>query len=546
MRLSQRFAVLPALLALVVVTTACSPPPQQTDQAGQGGAATEPAGGDAGSASPGADAGSGTPGADAGEAPSGTLVAARSGDIDNLDPHLATAFQTIEALELPYDTLFELDADLTVQPGLATEWEYSEDGQTLTITLREGVTFHDGDAFDSADVVASIERILDESTGAVVRSNLLSIAEVQAPDPQTVVLELSEPDGTLPAALTSVNTAMVSDAALEAGTVATEPNGTGPFEFEEWTQGQSVSFTAFPDYWGEGPFVERVDIRVVPEEASILAGLRAGEFQMGIISDPAVVEQAGGDLTVERTLELGYFPFFLNSEIEPLDNQQVRQAIACAVDRQQVIDAAVFGEGAPTGPFVSPAYKTGVYDGLPCDGPDPELARQLLAEAGQEDGFTIETIVITGENNAAINVGQSLQAQLAEVGVNLELVPLETNVYVDRWLEADFESALSANGASIDPHVDYAKYFTSSGNFQNVAKYSTKELDELFAMGKAETDPEARAEIYGEISRLLLEASPWVWLYTGYRYHVLQPGMTGFVPMPNGSIRSLREVRLEG
>jgi peptide/nickel transport system substrate-binding protein len=514
MRLSHRSKFLLGMLAVVVlVATACSPPPQEGDSAGSAG---------------------------------GTLTVARSGDIDNLDPHLATAFQTIEALELVYDTLFEQDTELQVQPGLATDWEYSEDGKTLTMTLREGVTFHDGDKFDSADVKASLERILDESTGAVVRTNLLSIKSIETPDAQTVILRLSEPDATLPAALTSVNTAMLSDSTLESGQVGKEPNGTGPFVFENWTQGEVLELSANEDYWGDGPYVDGVDIRVVPEEASILAGLSANEFDMGIISDPAVVDQAGDDLTVERTLELGYFPFFLNSEREPLDNTKVRQAIACAIDRQEVIDAAVFGEGEPTGPFVEPAFRRDVFDGLPCTETDPELARQLLEEAGYGDGLSFETIVITGENNAAINVGQALQSQLAEIGVDLKLVPLETNVYVDRWLEADFDSALSANGSSVDPHITYAKYFTSEGNFHNVAKYSSPQLDRLFAMGKAETDPAARKEIYAEISRLLLEASPWVWLYTGYRYQALQPDVTGFVPLPTGSLESLREVRIGG
>ncbi len=508
MRVRSR-VTLAGMLSLAVLATACAPPSQDSGDSASG----------------------------------GTVVVARSGDIDNLDPHLATAFQTIEALELVYDTLFELDPDLTVVPGLAESWEYSDDGMTLTMSLREGVTFHDGDTFDSADVKASIERILDEATGAVVRTNLLSIADVQTPDEQTVVLELSEPDGTLPSAFTSTNTAMVSAAALEAGTVDNEPNGTGPFVFDDWRQGEALSLTANEDYWGDGPFVDGVEIRVVPEESSILAGMRADEFQMGILGDPAVVDQVGEDLTVERTPELGYFPFFLNSTRAPLDKVEVRQAIACAVDRQELIDAAAFGEGEPTGPLATP-YDTGVFDGLPCDQTDPEIARQLLTDAGVPDGFSIETIVIQGENDSAINVAQSLQSQLAEVGIDLELVPLETNVYVDRWLAADFDSALSQNGSSVDPQITYAKYFTSTGNFQNVAAFSTPELDQLFADGKASTDPDERIQIYGEIGRTLLEASPWVWLYSGYKYQVLQPGLTDFVPMPTGSLKSLRQVHL--
>ena len=204
------------------------------------------------------------------------------------------------------------------------------------------------------------------------------------PDAQTVNLELSEPDATLPSALTSTNTAIMSAASIEAGTVGNEPNGTGPFVFDDWRQGEALSLTSNPDYWGGAPSIDGVEIRVVPEESSILAGMQADEFQLGILGDPAVVDQVGDDLTVERTAELGYFPFFLNSERPPLDKLEVRQAIACAIDRQEVIDAAAFGEGTPTGPMATP-YDVGVFEGLPCDQTDPEMARQLLAQAGVGD-----------------------------------------------------------------------------------------------------------------------------------------------------------------
>jgi peptide/nickel transport system substrate-binding protein len=475
----------------------------------------------------------------------GTLVIGRTGDIDNLDPHVATAFQTIDALELVYDSLTELDAELEVVPALATDWSYNDDGTELTFNLRDGVTFHDGSAFDSADVAASLERILDEETGAVASTNLLSISEIAAPDDLTVVLTLAQPDATLPAALSRVNIAIMPSEAIESGTVGTEPIGTGPFSFVRWQQGQQVELDAFDDYWGDGPFVDGVTIRVVPDEQSMFAALQAGEVHLGVMSNPAVIEQVSDPLVVERTTAMGYFPFFLNSSREPLDSKEVRQAISCAIDRQQLIDTALLGEGVPTGPFVEGIFASDPYDGLPCDGPDPDLARQLLADAGHEDGFSIETIVITGENETPINVGQSLQAQLAEIGVDLDLQQLETNVYVDRWLEADFDSALSENGAGPDPHHTYARYFTSAGRFQNVAGLSSPELDELFAEGQATTDPEARVPIYNEISRILLEESPWVWLYQGNRYQVTVPGLDGFVPHPTGSLKSLRDVTLQ-
>jgi peptide/nickel transport system substrate-binding protein len=291
-----------------------------------------------------------------------------------------------------------------------------------------------------------------------------------------------------------------------------------------------------------------VSIRIVPDEQSLLAAMQAGEVHFGVLSNPAVVEQVSEPLVLEEIETLGYFPFFLNSAREPLTSLEVRQAISCAIDRQELIDTALLGRGALTGPFVEGIYATDPYDGLPCDGPDPELATQLLAEAGYPDGISIETIVITGENETNINVAQNLQAQLAEVGVDLELVQLEGNVYVDRWLAADFDSALSENNSSADPHLTYSRYFITGANFENVAgeEITSPELDELFAQGLAETDPEARVSIYAEISRTLLEESPWVWLYRGFRFWAHVPEVEGFVPHPDGSLTSLAQATLGG
>jgi peptide/nickel transport system substrate-binding protein len=475
----------------------------------------------------------------------GRLVVARTGDIDNLDPHMATAFQTVQTLELVYDSLFELNPDLEAVPALAEDYSYDDAGTELTITLRDGVTFHDGSTLDSADVTASIERILDEEVAAVTRANLLSISEVTASDDRTVVLTLSEPDGTLPFALAGTNASILSADAIAEDTIGSAPMGTGPFAFGNWDQGQSVSLTAHDDHWGDGPYVDDVQFRVIPDEASLHAGMQAGEFHIGVMTDPAVVTQINEDqLTVERTPALAYRTLMLNTTVEPLGDVAVRQAIACAIDREQLVDSATFGEGAVTGPFTAPAFAGDPYDGLPCDGPDVELARDLLDSAGVADGFELETIVITGEYGTAIAEAQNLQAQLAEINVDLDLVQLETNIYVERWLDTDFDAAVALNGGRPDPHQMYARYFTSTGNLNGVATYSSETLDTLFADGLAETDEQARADIYAEISQELLDASPWAWLFTGFEYRVLQPEVSGFVPTATGSLKTLRTVEL--
>lgn len=479
------------------------------------------------------------------EASGGTLRIARTGAIGNLDPHVATAFQSIQALEMIYETLFEHDEDLNVIGGLAEDWEYSDDGQTLTVSLAQDVTFHDGSALTSDDVAASIERVLDEDTGAAARANITSIESVETPDETTVEFELSRPDATLPAAMTSTNLAIVPSGSIEEGTLDSEPVGSGAFEFEDWDEGNVFRVAAYEDYWRGAPALDGVEVRVVPDESSVAAGLTAGEYELGVVTDPFVVADIDEDeLDVQRQPALAYRVLQLNTEVEPFDDERVRQAMACAVDRQELVESALLGEGEPTGPFTAPAFDFEPTAGLPCDPPDLDQAEELLAEAGYEDGFDFEMIVMTGGYETATNEAQSLQSQLGDIGIEAEIEELESSVYVDRWLETDYEGAVALNGGNPDPHLMYARYFTSDGNFQSVATYSTDELDELFAEGEAETDPDARREIYKEISERLVEAAPWIWTANSFEYRVLRPEVEGFESLPTGSMVGLRDTSL--
>ena len=134
---------------------------------------------------------------------------------------------------------------------------------------------------------------------------------------------------------------------------------------------------------------------------------------------------------------------------------------------------------------------------------------------------------------------------MAEINIQAEIEPLELSVYVDRWLAADFDAAVALNGGRSDPYSMYVRYWTSDGNLATVAGYSDETLDRLMREGRAETDPEARFEIFAEFQRHLVEMAPWVWLYTDYEYTAQQPYVEGFVPMPTDSIYSLAKVTLE-
>jgi len=473
------------------------------------------------------------------------LVMARAADTTGLDPHTQTAFASFRLLELIYEPLVNLDAELNVVPSLAESWTFSDDAQTLTFNLRQGVTFHNGADFTAEDVVASMNRILDEATGAAARANYLSIASIDTPDDYTVVFNLSAPDVPLLAALATTNAAIADSADIESGDIATVANGTGPFMLESWTPEETTMLAANPDWWGEGPFVDGIDIRIIPDETSILAALRAGTIDFAILNDPLVATLLIDDSTVtlNRIPSIAYHVLQLRAAVEPLDKLEVRQAISCAIDRQEVLDVASLGEGQVTGPLTMAAFALPT-DQLFCYEKDLDRARELMAQAGVE-GFTLKVIAANAEPPTALSEAQNIQAQLAEIGITVEIESLELSVYVDRWLAGDFEAAVALNGGRPDPYTMYARYWQSTGNLNNVAGYSDATLDELMATGRIEADPQARYDIFANFQTYLTEQAPWVWLYVGYEYTAQQSYVSGFIPSPTDSILSLASVTLD-
>jgi peptide/nickel transport system substrate-binding protein len=475
-------------------------------------------------------------------------VVARTGDIDKLDPHVATAFTTIETLGLVYESLVRTDDNGKLIPALATKWTVSDGGKTITFDLRQGVTWQDGDPFSSADVKASLQRILDEKTAAVARSNLTSITSVDTPDDNTAVLHLSTPNTAIFYALASTNAAIVHDKDITGGSVGKTPDGTGPFAWGSWDQGQQVSLKANPDYWGGSPKFATLEFRVIPSESSILSGMKAGAFQLGLLSDPSVAAQAEGasGFKLVKQPSMSYHTLMLNGRRPPLDNIKVRQAIACAVDRQQVIDTAAFGDGKVTGPITSPGYQYSPTDGLPCKPGDIAAAKQLLADAGHPDGFTLKTIVMTGNYATAVAEGQNLQAQLKQIGVTLQLQQMPTSPYVTAWLAADYDAAVARNGGSSDPYLMYGRYFTDGGSLAKPAGLASKTLNDLLVKGNTTDDESVRQTTYQQLQQELLKESPWVWVFSEDDYYLVSDKVSGFTARADESLVNLATTGLTG
>ena len=478
----------------------------------------------------------------------GTLIVARAADAKGLDPHKQTAFSSFRLLELIYEPLLALDPDLKVVPNLADSWSWSEDGKTLTMKLHEGVKFHNGDVLTSEDVKFTFERILDEATAAAARSSFTDIEAIEVPDANTVVFALKRANVAILAAMTNPNAGIVSKSVVSAGDPATVTVGTGAFKLAKWDVDRTTMLEANKDYWRPGvPAVDGIEIRIIPDEASILAGLRAGTIDWALVNDPKVAIRASGGtsgLAIERTSALAYHVLQLNSTRPPLDNEKVRQAISCAIDRQEVVDTASLGEGMVTGPATAPFYRIPLEE-LSCYTKDIEKAKQLLAESGVTLPFTIKIMAAQDEPPTAVAEAQNIQAQLAPLGIEVESETLELGVYVDRWLKADFDAVAALNGGNPDPDIMFYRYWHSTGNLQTVAAWNSPEVDALLDQGKTTLDPEQRKAVYADVQKKLAEAAPWVWLYVGYEYRIMQPYVKGFTPMPNGSLVYLRDVWLD-
>src|SRR2546425_4809740 len=275
----------------------------------------------------------------------GTLILARSGEVTNLDPHKVPAFTSARVFELVYSYLMRLDDSLGVQSDLAASMpRTSPDGKTVTVKLRTGVKFQNGDPLTSADVKYTFDRIIDTKTGAVARSFFTDVDTITAPDPTTVVFNLKNPNGALLAYMAHPNTGIVSKKIGEANADLSKKEtaiGSGPFKLVEWVPDNFMRFEANKDYYVSGqPYLDGIRINVVPDESNLAAALRTKAADMAIVTDPKVARTLRSEtgITLDSKPSLSYNLLFLNTKRKPLDNLKVRQAVAYAIDRKAIID----------------------------------------------------------------------------------------------------------------------------------------------------------------------------------------------------------------
>jgi peptide/nickel transport system substrate-binding protein len=482
----------------------------------------------------------------------GTLILARAGEVTNLDPHKVPAFTSARVFELVYSYLMRLDENLAVQPELAESMPTtSSDGKTVTVKIRSGVKFHNGDPLTSADVKYTFDRIILPANAAVARSFFGDVDTITAPDATTVVFNLKTPNAALIAYMAHPNTGIVSKKIGEANTDLSKKEtaiGSGPFKLVEWVPDNYMRFEANKDYYVSGqPYLDGIRINVVPDETALTAALRTKAADMGIIVDAKVARTLRTETGVVLSAKpsLSYNLLFVNTKRKPFDNLKVRQAIAYAIDRKAIIDAVAFGEGEVTGPIAPAltnyALPTSQY---PLYTRDVAKAKQLLTEANVGPvSFTMLTQ--TTEPAYAKDIAQLVQAQLAEIGVTMKIETLEFTQWVDRWLKADFDMAPGLNGGGPDPDFYIFRYFTDDGNLNFVTSYKNPISSDAIKAGRATTDVAKRKELYTTAQKELVNGVPFIWLYVGRDYNATLPTTKGFIHLPTGSVIYLRQTWLD-
>ena len=413
----------------------------------------------------------------------------------HLDPTSAAAGAIDSVL---YSNVFEgltrFDSSGAVIPGLAKSWDISEDGLTYTFMLNDGVTFHDGTTMDAEDVKFSLDRIGAEDSANAQKALFAAISEVNVIDPTTVEIKLSEANGNMLFNLAWGDAVIVAPESIEG--IKQTPVGTGAFKFDSWTQGDKIELSRNDSYWGTPAVLTNATFKFISDPTAALGAMMAEDIDVfSGFPAPENLPQFEADPRFQVLVGSteGETILSTNNKMPPFDNPKVREALAHAIDRQSIIDGAMFGYGTPIGTHFAP-HNPAYVDLTAMSSYDPEKAKALLAEAGFPDGF--ETTLFLPPPSYARRGGEIIASQLAQVGIKAEI----TNIEWAQWLESVFKG--KNFGLTIVSHtepMDIGIYANPEYYFQ----YDNPAFQELMTTLNATTDPEMRKTILGDAQKMI-------------------------------------------
>ncbi len=439
-------------------------------------------------------------------------------------PHLDPTAGAAAAIdEVVYSNVFEgltrIDQSGLVQPGLAKAWTVSDDGLTYEFTLEEGALFHDGSTFEAEDVVFSLERAMAEDSTNAQKALFEPIASVATDGADKVVITLKRPTGHFLFNLGWGDAVIVAPESADDNKAL--PIGTGPFTFDRWVQGDRIELKRNENYWGDAVKLERATFQIVPDPAAAMAAIMAGDLDaFPNFPAPENMSQFEADprFTVKIGTTEGETILAINNGKPPFDDVRVRQAIAHAIDRNAIIDGAMFGYGTPIGSHFAPHHPayvdlTGMYPF------DPEKAKALLAEAGHGDGITL-TLKLPPPSYARRG-GEIIAAQLAEVGITAEIIPVEWAQWLEQVFKGkDYDLTIVSHTEPMDIEI----YSRGSDYYFDYQKAEFKDLiDQL-----AETADEAgRNKLLADAQSMLAEDSVNAFLFQLAKHGVWDARLTG-------------------
>ncbi|MBD3109995.1 glutathione ABC transporter substrate-binding protein [Bacillus sp. AGMB 02131] len=446
------------------------------------------------------------------------LVWAVSSDAPTLDPHGQNDSQSNNVTSQIFDRLVDYSEDGTVIPMLAESFEAIED-TVWEFKLKQGVKFHDGTDFNAEAVKANIDRILSEELASPKAFILNMITEVVIVDDYTVQLKTEFPFGALPAHLAHNAGSIIAPSAIEeeksgGKKVDENPIGTGPFKLEKWERGAQIDLVKNDDYWGEASELQAISAVVVPEQSTRNAMIETGEAHVIQVGSQDVKTIEGFDfidLIKVNGTRMDYVGF--NVEKEPFGDVKVRQAISMAIDKESIVSGVLDEQGlAAVGPL-APTVVGNSQELKPLEF-DAEKAKALLAEAGYPDGFTT-TLWVNEASKERADIAEYVQANLQEIGVTVNIEVVEWGAFLEKTAAGEHDMFI-LGWTTVTADADYGLYalFHSSqfGDPGNRSFYKNEKVDELLDKGRQSVDQEERNAAYKEVSEILVQEVPVVYL----------------------------------
>lgn len=467
-----------------------------------------------------------------------TLTVAITQVPKTLDPQATPDAQAHNAIYQINETLVTLDKESNLAPLLAERWEILPDNVSYKLYLKKGVKFHNGETMTADDVIYTFKRAMSP-VGAAVKTYSNTLADVQKVDDHTVILKADKPMGdTFLVGLCHPWASILNQKAVEAAgkDYGQKPVGTGKFQFKFWAIGDRLELERFDGYHGEKAKLKNVILRTIVEASSRTIELESGAVDL--IMDPAPVDisriRANPKLEVVEIPSCRLFHMGIDVTKAPFDNPKVRQAVSHAINRPALCKLVFRGFAQPArGPMTS-AIKYNKFDATPPIKEDAQLAKKLLAEGGYPNGFKMKLLI--SDRTDYTNMAQIIQANLKEIGVDMEIEVAEWGTWLDLVRQPGHNPYLNnwwGGAPALDPLFLLSPFHSSGIPTINRMFYNNPEIDKLLDEGRALRDGPERAAVYGKVWDILNADLPWIPLLESMNMYGQVKGLKGLDHSPS-------------